>query len=165
MKHARDEMVWIDHEGVATPLGEVAGARMRQREGAYRMLPTPGHLVFLRYTGNDGRRDLEDGPIVRMAGEITASGGMTDVLALLGQAGPRGELVVMDGETKRSVFFEHGNIVGVQTDAEDERIDQFIAALRVNPNTHPEPGASCNDLGPARGFSQDNPPPFAPIRW
>lgn len=47
-------------------------------------------------------------------------------------------------------------------DAGDERIDQFIAALRVNPNTHPEPGASCNDLGPTRGFSQDNPPPFAP---
>jgi len=126
MKHARDEMVWIDHNGVATPLGEVAGAGMRQREGAYRMLPTPGHLVFLRYTGNDGRRDLEDGPIVRMAGEITASGGMMDVLALLGQSGPRGELVVMDGETTRSVFFEHGNIVGVQTDAEDERIGMLL---------------------------------------
>ncbi len=126
MKHAQDEMVWIDHNGVAHPLGEVAGARMRQREGAYRMLPTPGHLVFLRYVGNDGRRDLEDGPIVRMAGEITASGGMTDVLALLGQSGPRGELVVMDGETTRSVFFEHGNVVGVQTDAEDERLGMLL---------------------------------------
>lgn len=126
MKHAQDEMVWIDHNGVAHPLGEVAGARMRQREGAYRMLPTPGHLVFLRFTGNDGRRDLEDGPIVRMAGEITALGGMIDVLALLGQSGPRGELVVMDGETTRSVFFEQGNIVGVQTDVEDERIGTLL---------------------------------------
>ena len=126
MKHAQDEMVWIDHDGVAHPLGEVAGARMRQREGAYRMLPTPGHLVFLRFTGNDGRRDLEDGPIVRMAGEITALGGMIEVLALLGQSGPRGELVVMDGETTRSVFFEHGNIVGVQTDAEHERIGTLL---------------------------------------
>jgi len=131
MKHAQDEMVWIDHNGVAHPLGEVAGARMRQREGAYRMLPTPGHLVFLRYTGNDGRRDREDGPIVRMAGEITALGGMIDVLALLGQSGPRGELVVMDGETTRSVFFEHGNIVGVQTDAEDERIGVLLYRFGV----------------------------------
>ena len=126
MKHAQDEMVWIDHAGVAHPLGEVATTRMKQREGAYRMLPTPGHLVFLRYTGADGRRDLEDGPIVRMAGEITAPGAMTEVVAILGQAGLRGELVVMDGDISRSAFFEHGNIVGVQSNAEDEKIGMLL---------------------------------------
>lgn len=43
----------------------------------------------------------------------------------------------------------------------DPRIDQFIRALRQNPNTHPEAGASCEALG--RGlFDQDNPPPFDP---
>ena len=47
-------------------------------------------------------------------------------------------------------------------DAGDPRIDQFIAALRVNSYTHPEPGASCNEIGP-QGFRQDAPPPFQPI--
>jgi hypothetical protein len=47
------------------------------------------------------------------------------------------------------------------TDANDPRIDQFIAALRVNQYQHPEPNASCNEIGPG-GFSQDAPPPFAP---
>jgi hypothetical protein len=42
----------------------------------------------------------------------------------------------------------------------DPRIDQFIAALRVNPNTHPEPGASCDV--PSRYFDQDAPPPYQP---
>ncbi len=126
MKHAQDEMVLIDGSGSAHPLGEVATARMRQRKGAYRMLPTPAHLVFLRFTGADGRRDLEDGPIVRMAGEITATGAMIEVLAILGQTGMRGELVVMDGDISRSVFFEHGNIVGVQTNAEDEKIGMLL---------------------------------------
>ena len=46
-------------------------------------------------------------------------------------------------------------------DAGDPRIDQFIAALRLNQYTYPEPGASCNELG-APNFSQANPPPFAP---
>jgi hypothetical protein len=59
---------------------------MRLREGAYRMLPSPRHLVFMRYTGADGRRDLEDGAIVRLAGEITAPGAMCDVLAILGSS-------------------------------------------------------------------------------
>jgi uncharacterized protein DUF3105 len=48
------------------------------------------------------------------------------------------------------------------SDPADPRIDQFIAALRTNNYTHPEPGASCNEIGPS-GFSQDNPPPFQPI--
>lgn len=46
------------------------------------------------------------------------------------------------------------------TDANDPRIDQFIAALRLNQYTYPEPGASCNELGPPN-FSQANPPAFA----
>jgi hypothetical protein len=46
-------------------------------------------------------------------------------------------------------------------DASDPRVDQFIAALRLNQYTYPEPGASCNELG-APNFSQANPPPFAP---
>ena len=46
-------------------------------------------------------------------------------------------------------------------DAADPRIDQFAAALRINRNTHPEFGASCDEVG--RGyFDQDSPPPFAP---
>ena len=43
----------------------------------------------------------------------------------------------------------------------DIRIDQFIQALRVNPYTHPEVGASCNEMGPG-AFVQDDPPPFTP---
>jgi hypothetical protein len=46
-------------------------------------------------------------------------------------------------------------------DVTDPRIDQFIAALRQNPNTHPEPGASCGEVG-APYFQVSNPPPFVP---
>lgn len=48
------------------------------------------------------------------------------------------------------------------SDANDPRIDQFITALRLNQYQHPEPGASCNEIGATEGgFSQDDPPPFA----
>lgn len=43
--------------------------------------------------------------------------------------------------------------------ADDERIGQFIAALRINKNTHPEVGASCSTI-PGAGFDPDNPPAF-----
>ena len=45
------------------------------------------------------------------------------------------------------------------SDPNDPRIDQFISALRLNQYTYPEPGASCDELGPGT-FSQDDPPPF-----
>jgi len=42
--------------------------------------------------------------------------------------------------------------------ADDERIDQFIASLRVNQYTYPEVGASCSTL--PGSFDPSNPPPF-----
>lgn len=42
----------------------------------------------------------------------------------------------------------------------DERVSQFISALRQNPNTHPEVGATCATMPGA--FDPANPPPFDP---
>jgi hypothetical protein len=127
MKHAQDELVWVDSNGVVHPLGESAGEQMKRRkDGAFRLLPTPSHVIFMRFTGQDGRRDEEDGAVVRLAGEIVAPGTMCDVLALVAQAGWRGELTVRDGEHNRSVFIEGGNAVSATTDVEDERIGRIL---------------------------------------
>jgi hypothetical protein len=126
MKEARDELVRIDTRGEAHPIGAVAGQRMRARAGAYRVLPSPQHVVFMRYTGEDGRRDAEDGAIVRLAGEVTAPGAVCDIIALLGQTGWRGELVVQDAELVRSIFFEQGNVVGALTNVATERIGEVL---------------------------------------
>jgi hypothetical protein len=126
MKAARDELVRIDSRGEAHPIGVVAGQRMRAREGAYRVLPSPKHVVFMRYTGEDGRRDTEDGAVVRVAGEVTGPGTLCDVLALLAQMGWRGELVIEDREHLRSIFFDQGNVVGANTNVDDERIGSVL---------------------------------------
>ncbi len=126
MREPRAELVRIDSRGEAHPIGTVASQRLRARAGTYRLLPSPPHIVFLRYTGEDGRRDVEDGAIVRLAGEITAPGALADVIALVGQAGLRGELAVASGDSVRSIFFDRGEIVGAVTDVEDERIGSIL---------------------------------------
>jgi hypothetical protein len=126
MRDGKSELVRIDNRGEAHPIGAVASQRLRARAGAYRMLPAPGHVVFMRYTGEDGRRDAEDGAIVRLAGEVTAPGALCDVLALLAQTGWRGELVVLDGDDARSVFFDQGNVVGAATNVEGERLGSVL---------------------------------------
>jgi hypothetical protein len=126
MRDAKAELVRIDARGEAHPIGAIASQRLRARAGAYRVLPAPEHVVFMRYTGEDGRRDADDGAVVRLAGEVTAPGALCDVLALLGQTGWRGELVVADGEDVRSVFFDQGNVVGALTNVEEERLGSVL---------------------------------------
>jgi hypothetical protein len=43
--------------------------------------------------------------------------------------------------------------------ADDERIDQFVKALKRNQYQNPEPNSNCTALGPGT-FDPDNPPPF-----
>jgi Domain of unknown function (DUF4388) len=131
MKDGRAELVRIDSSGQAHPIGNVASQRMRARAGAYRMLPAPAHVVFMRYTGEDGRRDAEDGAVVRLSGEVTAPGALCDILALLAQTGWRGELVVLDGDDARSIFFEQGNVVGASTNVETERLGAVLYRFGV----------------------------------
>src|SRR5512147_2026931 len=122
MQDPRDELVRIASTGEAHAIGRVASQRLREREGTFRILPSPHHVVFMRYTGEDGRRDAGDGAIVRLAGEITHTGALCDIVAMLAQTGWRGELFVLEGENRRSLFFDQGNVLGVATTVESEHL-------------------------------------------
>lgn len=120
------ELVRINDKGEAHPIGNVASQRMRERAGAFRVLPSPKHVVFMRYTGEDGRRDAEDGAIVKLAGEITAPAALCDVIAMLGHTRWKGELVVLNDEGIRSIFMESGNVVAARTNVAEERLGEVM---------------------------------------
>ncbi len=131
---AKRELVRIDDAGVVRPLGKVAIQRLRAHKGTYRLMPSPPHSLFLRDVGEDGLRDEHDGAIVRLAGEITGPGSICDIVALVAQAGWRGELVVLsageDGtDLTRTIFFEMGNVLGAITTAPGERIGDVMYKL------------------------------------
>ncbi|MBN1607981.1 MAG: DUF4388 domain-containing protein [Polyangiaceae bacterium] len=137
MRAERDDLVRIDSRGEVHAIGPKASQQMRARAGIYRMLPAPRHVVFLRYTGEDGRRDAQDGPVVRWAGEITGPGATCDVIAALGQSGWRGELIVMEGTRSRSLYFERGNVVGATTNVESERLGGVLYRYgAISPEQH-----------------------------
>jgi len=126
MRDPRAELVRIDSHGQAHPIGNVASQRLRSREGTHRVLPAPAHMLFMRRVAADGLRSDADGPTVRLAGEITSTGALCDIVALLGQAAWRGELIVLDGDHARSIFFDQGNVVGASTNVESERIGSIL---------------------------------------
>ncbi|MCH2110309.1 MAG: DUF4388 domain-containing protein [Polyangiaceae bacterium] len=126
MSDVRDELVRIDAQGVVHPIGVVASQRMRPHQGAYRLLPSPDHVVLMRYTGEDGRVDDGDGALVRLAGEIAVAGTICDIFALLGQTGWRGVLSVHSGDITRQVFIEQGMVLGVRSNAAQERLGRVL---------------------------------------
>ncbi len=125
----RSELVRVDTEGVARPVGVASGQRLRAQSGDFRLLPGPRHVVFMRFVGEDGARDADDGAIVRLAGEVTKPGTLCDIVALVAQAGWRGELLVLDSESSRSVFFEAGNAVAASSTVSGERAGEVMYKL------------------------------------
>jgi Domain of unknown function (DUF4388) len=126
MSDRRDELIRIDNQGVAHPIGVVASQRMRPHEGTYRLLPSPAHVILMRYTGEDGQVDAGDGAIVRIAGEIAAPGTICDILALLSQTGWRGILSVHQGPVTREIYLDQGSVLGVKSGEPEERLGRVM---------------------------------------
>lgn len=126
MASLRDELVRVDAQGVAHPIGVVASQRMRPHMGTYRILPAPAHVIIMRYTGEDGQVDAGDGGIVRLGGEIVAAGTLIDIFALIAQTGWRGVLSVHQGEHERRIYIDQSNVVGVRSNVTEERLGRVM---------------------------------------
>ncbi|NUO48890.1 MAG: DUF4388 domain-containing protein [Polyangiaceae bacterium] len=126
MSEDRADLVRIDATGTAHPVGRAASQWMRGRQGTFRVMPGPRHLVFMRHVGEDGVRDEHDGAVCRLAGEITTPGGICDIVSLIGQANWKGELIVTSPNATRSVYFDHGHVVKANSDAEGERLGEVL---------------------------------------
>lgn len=152
MSDARDELIRIDAQGVAHPIGTVASQRMRPHQGTYRLLPSPSHVVLMRYTGEDGRVDKGDGAIVRIAGEITTHGTICDILALLGQTGWRGILSVHTSDAIREIFIDQGTVLGVKSSDSDEWLGKVM--YRYGHISEEDLGGIEEAVSPGRRFGE-----------
>ncbi|MCC6559457.1 MAG: DUF4388 domain-containing protein [Polyangiaceae bacterium] len=152
MSDERQDLVRIDATGTAHPVGKAASRGLRARQGAFRLMPSPGHIVIMRCVGEDGQRDDEDGPVFRLAGEITTPGALCDIVSLIGHAGWNGELVVLDGATSRSLFFEHGAVIGARSSLESDRIGEVL--YRYGAITREQIAATLEAAAPDERFGQ-----------
>ncbi len=97
---------------------EMSGVTKR---GAFRLMPAPPEVIVFRQVGEG-----DAGRAIKLAGEIAAAGAIADIVGLAAQAGWRGELMVMDGTSARSLFFDGGNVLGALTNVPAERIGSLL---------------------------------------
>ncbi|WP_437291572.1 DUF4388 domain-containing protein [Sorangium sp. So ce406] len=131
MTEEHHSLVRVDATGTVHPVDLDASKRLRARQGVFQLLPSPDHLVVMRHVGNEAPRDEAPrdagaGAALRLAGQISGPGALCDVVSLIGQAGWRGELVVIDGAASRSLFFEPGNAVAARSSVEGDRIGEVL---------------------------------------
>lgn len=120
-----DDLVRVDATGTAHPVGKVASQKMRARQGGFRLMPSPAHVVLMRKADEQGRAIPTDGSL-RLCGEITTASVLCDVFAMVGQSRWSGELSVFDGTALRSVFFDSGTIISAQSNVEGERLGEVL---------------------------------------
>jgi hypothetical protein len=120
-------LVRIDATGAAHPVDREASKQMRGRQGSFRLLPSPPHALVLRQI-EDGAADRPEEEAVRfwMSGEITKPGVLWDLIGMAGQGNWTGELVVIEGELQRGIFFERGAVVGASSSGERERLGEVL---------------------------------------
>jgi hypothetical protein len=121
MDERQDELVRIDATGTAHPVGRAASKEMRRRQGGLRLLPSPPHTLVMREATDQGQeREFW------MSGEITKPGVLWDLIGVAGQGNWSGQLVVIDEDSQRSIYLDHGAVIGAHSNFDRERIGEVL---------------------------------------
>src|SRR3954454_4856880 len=122
MAGERTDLVEIDAEGIARPVGETASLRLQGRQGRFAIQPAPSHMVVLRkVAGAKG-----EGRACILSGEIRSPGALCEIIGFIGHAGWNGELMVLERASSRSLYFDQAQVVGAQSTLQSERLGEVL---------------------------------------
>ena len=124
----KDDLAELASDGTVRPVGDRAAMRLQSRPGSFELLPSPPNIIFMR-SATPGA-----GPATRscvLSGELRSAGALCDLLSFVGHAGWRGEFVVHEADSTRSIFFDQGDVVGAQSTVIRERLGEVLYSYGV----------------------------------
>ncbi len=114
--------VKIDPNGKIA-VGRGALQRIAARHGRYRLAPSPPHLLILERIDGESRSD-ETGVVV--AGSIPRLGGLVDIIHFIHSNAWSGQLSVMAGEARKTVYFQRGDVTTAASNVPEDRIGAIL---------------------------------------
>ena len=114
----------IDEAGHLTVEGRAAQRRLAARPGRYRLIPSPANLVILERVAEEGAK-AEPGHTV-LCGDIERVGGLIDVIHFIFGSGWSGQLTVLDGAVRKTLYFKRGDVRMAASNVSEDRIGAIL---------------------------------------
>jgi hypothetical protein len=106
-----------------------AQRRLAGRAGRYRVVPTTGEIVILQRVA-EGRASTSVSGIapgrVTLAGEVDAVGGLVDVINFILSNQWSGQLAVVDGQARKTLFFRRGDVRTAASNVPEDRLGAIL---------------------------------------
>jgi hypothetical protein len=126
---SRDNLVTIDPDGRVV-IGASAARRLAAHPGRFRVVPTTGELVLLQRvetrTGDSSVVQNVPPGRVALAGEIDVGGGLVDVINFIHGNQWSGQLAVVDGATRKTIYFRRGDIRTAASNVPEDRLGAIL---------------------------------------
>lgn len=113
----------IDEAGNVSVEGRAAQRRLAARPGRYRLLASPANLVILERVADEGRPEPGHTAI---SGDIERVGGLIDIIHFAFNSGWSGQLTVLDGAVRKTLYFRRGDVRMAASNVPEDRIGAIL---------------------------------------
>ena len=121
-------VVLIETDGRLT-LDADAQRRLAGRPGRFRVVPTTGEIVILQRVAS-GRATTSVSAIapgrVTLAGEVDAVGGLIDVINFILSNQWSGQLAIVDGSARKTLYFRRGDVRTAASNVPEDRLGAIL---------------------------------------
>jgi hypothetical protein len=138
----------VDPEGRIDEIGRAVERRLRDRPGRYVLVPGPRGLLVLRQI----EPPTAGGPRVLLAGEIAGEMGAVEVLGIVSSTQWKGELDLVSGSVRRSIFFEGPVVRWATSSHPSDRLGEIL--IRAGVASRQEIEAALAKVSPDRHLGQ-----------
>ncbi len=115
-------VVTVDGEGRITAEPR-AQRRIAAQAGRYNLLSSTDDLIVLQ---RQQSRSLNVAGNIVFSGDIEGTGGLVDIVGFINGSGWHGQLAVVDGAVRRTVFFRGGEISSAASNVPEERFGAIL---------------------------------------
>lgn len=121
-KSAQNFVVVVDGEGKIT--GDPrAQRRLASQAGRYNLLSTTDDLIVMQRAQS---RSLNVAGHIVVSGDIEGTGGLVDIIGFINSNNWHGQLAVVDGAVRRTVFFRTGEVCSAASNVPEERFGAIL---------------------------------------
>jgi hypothetical protein len=147
----RDRNVVLIEADGRLKLDAEAQRRLAGRPGRFRVVPTTGEIVILQRVADTRAATSVSGITpgrVTLAGEVDSVGGLVDVINFILSQTWSGQLAIVDGAARKTIYFRRGDVRTAASNVNEDRLGAIL--YRFGIVSHEQLQNAVNSTGSAK---------------